>query len=384
MLTLRNRQLLAAADPWGLETGGCPGTGERWESFGGLGAAGDVPLIGGEVATLETSGEKISAGMEAGDINAVAKGAEEGIEAVASGYAKLEGAWNDAQKFFMSVGGTITVPSIGKKGPGLPMWAESKPPNIDWTKIAVINVTTPESFINAVSQGYLFYGPDWARFGLAKPVPGGTKGQVWNPFSNRWQKSGFPLPIPGTPTAIELQEEAKAITAYQGDTTQRDVDKFGKDITAYLALARTRVQAEQYKAAIQGHIYQGRMPWGLVPLIVIVTNPFNAVMIAEGRRFSHGPFKGQTWRKKRIQWIKELAATIRQMPADLSAQLGPAGAKDWLTLEEKLATATVDGTTSGTRVLDTDASGRARGRGGAAVAAVGAAAGLGLLWFLLA
>ncbi len=402
MLTARNKILLAHADPWGLETGGCPGTGERWQAFGGygLGAAGDVPIIGSEVETLGTSGEKISAGMEAGDINAVAEGMEEGLDAVASGAAKLEGAWNDAGKFFMSLGGTVTVPKIGfkvRENPAvtqrLPMWGAKVPPAVVAKIVAQggtidqTNVSTPQAFMDKVAAGWFFPGSNWAGFGLAKPEPGGFVGQIWNPFAGKWQASGQALPkvvIGPAGTAIADTQEAAPITAYQGDPTQRDVDKYGKDMAAYLALARMRVQAEQYAAAIQGHIYQGQMPWGLVPLAVILTHPQNAVMIAEQRQFSHGPFKGQTWRKKRIQWIKELAATIRQLPADLTDELGTAGAAGWGKLEAALAAATVDGGTTGTRVLDTDASGGAKGRiGGAAVAAAGAA-GLGLLWMFFA
>ena len=120
MMTRQNLALLAAADPWGLETGGCPGLGDRsdsWQMHGyalrGLGE--EVPIIGSDIESTKKAGEKIIAGIEGGDLNKVQDGMEEGLRAVEDGTAKLSAAWSDASKFFMVLGGTITAPYVGAR-----------------------------------------------------------------------------------------------------------------------------------------------------------------------------------------------------------------------------------------------------------------------------
>lgn len=358
MMTLRGRQLLAAADPWGADgLGACGG-------YYGLGAVTDVPLIGGELGKTGAAGEKIGAGLEAGDINAVAEGAKEGIAAVQSGAAKLEGAWNDAEKFFISMGGTVTVPSFGFKGPNVPMWSDPPlPPNVDLKKVQTIKVSTPDAFIRAVADGWMFLNPDWKRFQLSHPKPGGVTGQVWNPFGGgKWQAAGQGIPLPGGGSA----------TSDWADPYQRDIDIRAAKMAPYLALAATRVSAKQYKAANEGHLFEGQYPWGLVPLIAILTQPGEASVIARGLKFSTGPLAGTTYKRQRIKWIQALQKVVAKMPPN-ERPLNT----------DKLASATEDGTPAGKRITPNGNGATGAGAGGGAVA-LAAGAGLGLLWLLFA
>ncbi|HDZ21925.1 MAG TPA: hypothetical protein ENH78_11595, partial [Phycisphaerae bacterium] len=277
MMTRKNLALLAAADPWGLETGGCPGLGDRsdsWQMHGyalrGLGQ--DVPIIGSDIEATGKAGEKIVAALEAGDINAVAAGMEEGLEAIETGTAKLSSAWSDAAKFMMLFGGTVTAPILGAKiiGPAaaagvrLPMWghiskAKSAEVRNAGGTIRTVKVAAVQDFMDLVAAGWLFPPSAWDAISLVKPEPGGVYGEVWNPFGGRWQPSNEPLPEVGSAEAFAQEETS---TAYQGDVLLRDVDGQAKNMPGNLALAALRVRAGEYAAANNGAIYAGVNPWG--------------------------------------------------------------------------------------------------------------------------
>ena len=362
MMTERALALLRAADPWN--------EGHWGEGLGYLADLGDVGDTIKSGKALAPAGEKITAAMKAGDVNAVAEGASDGLKAAGGVVEGLKGTWSGAAKFMISVGGTVDVPVFGYKGPNLPMWTDTAPsqqtPGLTYSGTYI-----PKNFLKLVSEEWLFAKPAWDKFGFRPPEPGGVKGQVWNPFKGIWQGAGAPIVDPST------EKTVKTLPSY-GTQTGVDRIKLIQNSVNTLAGGRNpaygfRVAFEQQKAAVaaknyplanQGYLYVGP-PRGTFPGLVSTIRVLTAVQYVKtalmmGMTVTSGPLAGQSLATLREGWIKELSALIQTMPQNARPSNAAA-----------LALATKDGTGTGPPIKPDE------GGGVAVVAGIGL---LGLLF----
>lgn len=308
MMSQKNMRLLAMADPWGLETGG-------------LGACHECQ---GKVLKALGLGELEPKGALA-KANGVVEGAQEGLKAASGIVSGLTGTWNGAEKFFMSLGGTVTADAVGVKGAGLPMYANTAPVGVDWSQIQQINVTTPRSFLDAVADYWLFYTPSWLKFGLKPPVPGGVTGQVWNPFKGAWQGGGIPIVIPAdeaTKKDVALVKQPTATGEARTKLIQKSVNTLGGANPGYgfaVAFANqvVAVKAGNYDVANRGYLAGADFP-GLISTIRVLATPIQYVKtaLATNVMFTKGPLTGELLEHVRVGWLKDLNTLVKSMPAD--------------------------------------------------------------------
>lgn len=331
MMTRRNMHLLAIADPWGLE-----GLGDCHQDRG-------LGQIGKTYESGKAAGDAITSLMKAGDVNAVAKGADEGLQAAGGVVTGLTGAWGDASKFFISVGGSVDTPVIGYKGPNLPMWTSTDPSFV--AGMSTNRTYVPKNFLMLVADEWLFATPSWQKFGFRPPEPGGVKGQVWNPFKGQWQGAGEPIVNPAdiaTKKDVATVKSPTATGAARLKLIQNSVNTLGGANPQYgFAVAFVQqvmaVKAGNYDTANQG--YQAGAPFpGLISTIRVLATPkqYIKTALATNVMFTKGPLTGELLEHVRVGWLKDLKALVKSMPADKR----PSNAG-------LLALATKDGTTDG-------------------------------------
>lgn len=360
MMTPDNLRLLAAADPWGLETGGLGDCHSGWEETErwtmSLGQVDDTITSGKGVVA---AGQKLAS---AKDFNGVAEGAQEGLKAAGGVVTGLKGAWGGAAKFMISVGGTVDTPALGVKGPGLPMWANAVPTNIDWSGISTTRIWNAKSFLNAVADYWLFYTPSWLKFGFKPPQPGGVTGQVWNPFKGAWQGGGIPIIDPSAektmktlPSYKTAEGEARIKLVQSSVNTLAGANPaYGFDVA--FVQQKAAVASGNYLLANQGYLFsgtpRGAFP-GLVATIRILTDAqYVKTALALNMTVTQGPNTGELLEHLRVGWIKQLTALVKTMPA--ASRPSNAGA---------LGVATADGTGTGPPITPKTTNGGAKALG---------------------
>lgn len=418
MITPRTRDLLRAADPWGVSGCKCGLTGapvlpRHERALSGLYGIGDDLLEATGVTDVGEGAEGTVKAIQAGDFNGVVEGGKKTMAAAEGVYTGLKSAWSGAEKFFMSMGGNVAVPAFGYKqrvGPNtVPMilfaddmpgyqetggifgtpsgYSKGKYP-IQWANVDKVNVYNAKQFMRQVANGYTFVQEAWQRFGLKEPIPPPTpalldlfmkQGLAWNPFKSQWQGQtpGQTItpqsPVPKSPTGQTLTAEQAKVN------DQAWVNAMGATATGFemqLRWVRDEYRAGRWKKAINGTPLGSTkvLKMGANGLIGILGKPFPWVVraIAEGMTFTEGPLAGQSFKAARVTWIRQLARLLKAQPQSRRpANIG------------FLVTATDTGLSEGRPILGADTLTNGKPGAGAAVA-IGAGLGLGLLWMFFA
>lgn len=364
MMTLQNQRLLAVADPWGIETGGLGACDECQEKV-------LVALGLGQVGDTYESGKGVVAGgkqlIGAKNVDGVIKGADQAIKAASGVVSGLDGTWSGAEKFMISLGGTVTAPVLGYRVKAgklatLPMlWdaAAGAPPGVNWADIEMVHMTKPQSLLNAAAGvlpggPYLIYKAGWERFGFKPPIIIGGKtpavGQVWNPFKGTWQGGGSPIIDPEADKTVKtMPSYGTAEGAARIKLIQRSVNTLAGANPAYgfavaFAKQKAAVAAGNYLLANKGYLFAGPPAGdfpGLVSTIRVLTSvQYVKTALAMNMMVTQGPNTGELLEHLRVGWIKELTALIKAMPQ--SARPSNAGA---------LGVATTDGTGTGPPIV---------------------------------